>query len=223
MKRSIVIQTFLFLLMFVVGLVTVAQLRTQGRTRATALNRDDRATLLSELVHSNRDLRNEIASLEKQLAAYEKDNRRTVLEELVAELNRVKVVNGMIEVSGPGVELLIDGPLSALDVQDLVNELRNAGAEAIALNDQRLVAHSVLSVDSRDRLMVDGQYLSSPYHLQAIGNPSTIETALLRPGGATALLQRAYPNLAVQSTQQSRLVLGVHRPQMEFQYAQPAE
>jgi uncharacterized protein YlxW (UPF0749 family) len=162
-------------------------------------------------------------SLRAQQAAYKGENRGAVLEELVAELNRVRVVSGKVEVSGPGIALLIDGPLSALDLQDVINELRNAGAEAIALNHHRLVVHSVLAVDAHGSITIDGQPLARPYLFQAIGDADTIETALLRPGGLISLFRRTYPNLVVQSTQYPRLVLGIYRPPVAFQYAQPVE
>jgi uncharacterized protein YlxW (UPF0749 family) len=121
------------------------------------------------------------------------------------------------------VELLVDGPLNALDLQDLINELRNGGAEAIALNGVRWVVSSVPEADGAGRVVVEGHQLDRPYRIQAIGNPDTIETAVLRPGGLISILRRAYPNLVVESVQHSKLVLGVHRPQVDFRYAQPAE
>jgi uncharacterized protein YlxW (UPF0749 family) len=206
-----------------VGVLIVTQLRVQRRLRVVTFDRDAQAILLSELVDANVSLRAEVESLRVQQTTYEGENRGAVLEELVAELNRVRVINGMVEVSGPGVELVIDGPLNALDLQDLINELRNAGAEAIALNDHRLVVKSVLTVDVQGGMAVDGQPISRPYRFQAIGDSDTIETALLRPGGVISLFRRTYPNLVVQSTQHPRLVLAVYRPQVALQYAQPVE
>jgi uncharacterized protein YlxW (UPF0749 family) len=222
-RRSVGSRIFLTVLTLLLGLAIVAQFRARGRVQVATSDREEQALLLSELVDANRSLRTEIESLRAQQAAYESDNRGAGLEELVAELNRVRVLNGMVEVSGPGVELLVDGPLSALDLQDLINELRNAGAEAIALNGHRLVVSSVLVAEDKGRIVVDGQPISRPYRFQAIGDPDTIETALLRPGGVVLLFRRAYPNLIVQSTQHSKLVLGVRRSQVAFQYAQPVE
>jgi uncharacterized protein YlxW (UPF0749 family) len=145
------------------------------------------------------------------------------MEELVAEINRVKVLTGSIEVSGPGIELWVDGPLNVLDLQDLVNELHNAGAEAISLNGHRLVVHSRWRTEKSGLVSVDDLILERPYHLLAIGDPDTIETAVLRPGGLVPLFRRAYPSLVVQSEQRSRLVLGVNRAQGELKYARPLD
>jgi uncharacterized protein YlxW (UPF0749 family) len=219
----VVSQLLLTALTLVLGVAIVAQFRARGRLHIVAASQEDQALLLSELVDANRSLRAEIESLQSQLAIYEGTSRGTGLQELVAELNRVKVLNGLVEVSGPGVELLVDGPLNTLDLQDLVNELRNAGAEAISLNDHRLVVQSVWGTESSGQIMVDGYPISRPYRLLAIGDPDTLETALLRPGGLVGLFRRAYPNLSVTSTKNSRIVLGIHRPQSELLYAEPVD
>jgi uncharacterized protein YlxW (UPF0749 family) len=222
-RRTIGSQLFLTALTLVLGVAIVAQFRAGGRSHIVAASQEDQALLLSELVGANRSLRVEIEFLESQLATYEGMSRGIGLQELVAELNRVKVLNGLIEVSGPGVELLVDGPLNVLDLQDLINEFRNAGAEAISVNDHRVVVHSVWGTESSGQIVVDGYPISRPYHLQAIGDPDTLETALLRPGGLVRLFRRAYPNLLVTSAKNSHLVLGVHRPQSELYYAEPVD
>jgi uncharacterized protein YlxW (UPF0749 family) len=223
LKRSLVSLLCVTGLLAVVGILIVAQLRVQRHLRSVSYDRDEQAVLLSELVDANRRLRAEIESLTMQQNAYMGENRGAILEELVAELNRVRALNGAVEVSGPGIELLLGGLQSALDLQDVVNELRNAGAEAVALNGHRLVVNSVFVVEERGSIVVDGQAVSRPYRFEAIGDPDTLETALLRPGGQLSLFQRTYPNLVVQVTQRSSLVLGVHRPQLAFEYAEPTE
>ena len=223
MRRSLFSQVFLTFLLLVVGVLIAVQLRVQRRLRVTSVDQDEQAVLLSELVDANSSLRAEIESLKAQREAYAHESRGAVLEELVAELNRGKAINGMVEVSGPGVELLVDGPLTALDLQDLINELRNAGAEATALNGHRWVLNSVLVVNDKEEMTMNGHSIHRPYQVRAIGDSDTMETALRRPGGVISLFRRTYSNLVVQITQHPRLVLGVHRPQLAFQYAKPVE
>lgn len=221
MRKSIVSQISVTVLLLAAGVLVVAQLRVQNRLRAQGYDQGDQAVLLSGLVDADRRLRNEIELLEMQHDAYQESDRGGILEELVGELNRVRVLNGAVEVSGPGVEVLVDGPLYAVDLQDLVNELRNAGAEAIAVNGQRLVVSSVFRAGEADTLIVDGTPIRRPYQLEAIGDPGTIETAFLRQGGLVSLLRQSHPNLYVQTTQHSRLVLGVYQPQTGLVYAEP--
>ncbi len=222
MSSKLLSQLSMTILTLGMGILIAAQLRTFSHARVGRLNEDDRAVLLSGLVEANFALRAEVESLRARQEAYLADGG-SALEELVGELNRLKVINGSVEVSGPGVELWVDGPLSALDLQDLIHELRNAGAEAIALNGLRVAVNSVVTVDGRGQLMMDGKPLRRPFRLQAIGDPGTLETALLRPGGLLSLLRRSHPNLVVSTAQRTNMVLGVRLAQLEFQYARPVK
>ena len=211
------------ILALLLGVAILAQFRAHRRVRVVASDREAQILLLTELVEANADLRAEVRSLESQVVTYGNDSRGAALQRLVDELNRVRVLNGLVEVSGPGLELRLDGPLSSLDLQDLVNELRNAGGEAISLNGHRLVATSAVTVETEGQLMVDGHSISRPYIFQAIGDPDTLESALLRPGGLVDLQRRGYPTLSITSTPQTRLVLGIHRPQSALVYARPVD
>lgn len=217
------------MLALLLGVGLQVQFRAQGRAPVVASDREAQALLLSELVEAGGRLRAEIESLDAQLAAYETKSGGVGIQELVSELNRVKVLNGLIEVSGPGIELLIDGPLSALDLQDIVNELRNAGAEAISLNGHRLVVASVLTVETMGQVRVDGHLLTRPFLFQAIGDSHTLESAALRPGGLVYLQRHSFPGLTVTTVRRPRLVLQVHRSQdarrnvSVFQYARPID
>jgi len=154
------------------------------------------------------------------LDRYQDAGSSGMLETLVEELNRIKIVNGLVQVSGPGIKVRISGPLNALNVQDLVNELRNAGAEAIALNGERLVLWSAIAVDDQGWLTVDGVRTASPYLFHAIGDGETIETALLRSGGLIAVLEHSYNDLQVTINRSDKLVLPVHRHPPELLYIQ---
>ena len=222
-RRSTLSLILMTAMMIVLGAMIVAQLRAAGRLHPLPGEGDDQAVLLSALADANSNLRAEVEALTTQEAAYEHDDGAAGLQELVAELNRVRVLNGLVEVSGPGLELLLDGPLNALDLQDMANELRNAGAEAMSLNDQRLVVSSVVVVDATGQIVLYGQPVSRPYRFLAIGDPETIETALRRPGGLLVLFRRTYPNLIVQTVQHPKVVMGVQRMQGDPQYAQPVE
>jgi uncharacterized protein YlxW (UPF0749 family) len=206
----------------VLGLLLVAQLRTQGDITRTAGN-DDWDYVVAELVVGNARLRSEIESLEEEVAGLRgAGGAAAILLSLVDEANQLRVANGLVEVSGPGVQVTLTGPVSVLDLQDLMNELRNAGAEALALNDQRLVAWSAIATDG-EQVTVDGLPVPAPYQLSAIGNPETLRAALLRPGGLVPLLRKADEALVVTVKESDRLTLPVYRQGLEFVYAEPTD
>ena len=116
---------------------------------------------------------------------------------MVKDLQNLRMANGEVEVVGPGVSVFADGNLTVFELQDLVNELRNAGAEAIAVNGVRVVARSAIVADEQDRITIDRQLLSRPYRLEAIGEPDTLLHALERKGGLIALLQARDSQLTI--------------------------
>jgi uncharacterized protein YlxW (UPF0749 family) len=202
------------------GVATVAQLRTQRNLQKTRYDEDEQVVLLGELVEANHRLRTDVATLSAQQTASGTARTGTMLEELVADLNRVRMLNGVTVVAGPGIEVVLDGPLNALDLQDMLNELRNAGAEAIALNGVRLAVDSSFDVGQGGELRLGGQVVQRPYRLQAIGDAQTMEAAVLRRGGLLSLLERSYPGLSVQAVQQDWLVLDASRTPVALEYAE---
>jgi len=222
--KSRTAQIILAAFCFALGLLLVVQYRTQqvARTRLEGMSSADQATIISNLVAANAQLREEIASLEAQVQGLTATGR-TSLEELVDELNRMKIINGLVEVSGPGVEVSIDGNISALDLQDMINELRNAGAEALAINGQRVVVSSVVANDDQGKLTVNGVPLEQPFVLQAIGDSKTMQTALLRAGGLIAVFEHSYTGLTVTVQQRSKLVLPIYNQPLAFKYATALE
>jgi uncharacterized protein YlxW (UPF0749 family) len=219
-------QLSLAIVCFLLGLLLVAQFRTQRMTDSSLLSASsaDQLLIIGSLVENNARLREEMETLEEQLSEYQQAARRTVLEGLVEELNKVRIINGLVEVSGAGVEVSLDGPIGVLDVQDLINELRNAGAESLAVNGERLTLYSVIASPEDGVMTINGTQFSRPYVLQAIGDPETMETALLRSGGLIATLERNYEGLVVSVIKRERMVLPVYKKEaIEFLYASPVE
>jgi uncharacterized protein YlxW (UPF0749 family) len=210
----------LTILTLLLGFLMMAQSQAHGLTSMARASGSiaDQSIILSSLVEANADLRAEIDTLQGQLDSYRTAGSSGLLEPLVEELNRIKIVNGLVEVSGPGITLRISGPLNALNLQDLINELRNAGAEAIALNGERLVLRSAVAVDDQGWLTVDGVRIASPYMFEAIGDSETQETALLRSGGLIAVLEHSYNDLQSDISRSDKLVLPVHRRPPELRY-----
>lgn len=208
------------LVCFVLGLLIVLQLRSTSRAASiTSASTSDQARVLAALVDANDGLRDEIDELEAQLALLNQADQEEHGTALVAELNRLIVVTGSLPVGGPGVRVGVSGQINPLDMQDLINELRNAGAEAIDLNGRRVVSRSVVTRDGAD-LALDGTRLIAPYTLQAIGNGETLAKALGRRGGLISLLEFAYPGLTITVSQADALSLPARPVVQFFKFAQ---
>lgn len=192
---------------FVLGLLVVIQLRTQASGAAFAgLSSQELTVLVANLNDRNDDLRGEIASLERELSTLTANTQRgeVSVDELRADLRRVRLYAGIDPATGPGVVITIRGPIDGTGVEDLVNELRNAGAEAIAVGAVRLVP-GVVTVGAAGAVTVDGVPLADPFELSAIGAPDKLTGSLTRSGGIIAQLAATMPEVVVEVTPLDRV------------------
>lgn len=221
--RGLSAQITLTVVCLLLGVALVVQFRTQGNIVKTILSDSstEQATMLNSLVESNAALRKEIDTLDIQLAQYRSGDEEGNIPSLVNDLNRIKIVNGLIEVSGPGIQLTLGGPLAPEELQDIINELRNAGAEAIVLNGQRVVSNSVVALD-RGGPSLDGVLLVPSYRFEAIGDPETLARAVDRKGGLVPALLANHPDLQMEMQRRERIVAPIYERKMEFRYARPA-
>src|SRR5207247_9813433 len=131
---------------------------------------------------SNSALRSEVDNWQQQRAASSRSADSGNLAQLDAEFKTLKEFNGVVGVTGPGVELMIDADLRPTDLQDLLNEFRNAGAEAIAAGGQRVVFNTSIG-GVPGALTVNGVPIKSPIVVDAVGSSEVLDRALARKGG----------------------------------------
>ena len=133
---------------FILGLLVVIQLRAQAAGSGLgAMSSQDLTVFVANLNAGLDQRRQEIAALERDLATLSANADRGVvsLGQVRDELGSIRAYAGLDAVVGPGVTVTVDGPIDGPAVEDLINELRNAGAEAIAIDGVRLVAGSVVT------------------------------------------------------------------------------
>jgi uncharacterized protein YlxW (UPF0749 family) len=119
------------------------------------------------------------------------------IDELRADLRRVRLYAGLEPAVGQGVLLTVRGPIDGAGVESLVNELRNAGAEALAIGDTRLVPGVVVTGAPAD-VTVDDVALDDPFVIHAIGAPDKLTGSLTRSGGIIAQLAATQPDVLVE-------------------------
>ncbi|MDY7039289.1 MAG: DUF881 domain-containing protein [Chloroflexota bacterium] len=201
---------------------------------------DERTTALTiqQLEAEQEELKATIGQLRAQLDSYQHQSstHTDLLEEITAQLAEQKMRAGLLPVQGPGVQVVLDdgaqrtmpaGPGDYLvheyDVRDVVNLLWMAGAEAIAINQERIVATtSIYCVGST--VMVNDTRLSPPYVIQAIG-PSDAESEVLRnPSYLRDLKDRAARyGVQFQVTKAGNLRLPAYAGSLVIRYAQPGQ
>ena len=188
-KRTNILIGFICL---IVSLLAFAQYNSQQAARAEVPHSSsDQATYISRLYESTTQLQQQANELDRELRQYQSSdtNVQSNLDNLMRDVQKLSLANGEVEAVGPGVTVMAEGDLTVFELQDLVNELRNASAEAIAVNGVRVVTRSAIVVDQAGRITVDRQPLTRPFRLEAIGEPDTLLHALQRKGGLIALLE----------------------------------
>ena len=193
--------------MFVLGILVVVQLQTQASGALFAgLSSQDLTVLVANLNDRNDQLRREIANLERDLGTLSQNTQRgdASIDELRADLRRVRLYAGIDAATGPGVILTVRGPIDGTGVEDLINELRNAGAEAMALSDVRVVPGIVVT-GAAGAASVGEVPLGDAFELVAIGPPDKLTGSLTRSGGIIAQLGATLPDVVVEVTPVDRV------------------
>lgn len=184
---------------FILGLLVVVQLRGQSGGSALATkSAQDLTTLVANLNTENDRLRAEVTSLQNQLGELRADRATgaTSVGQLTSDLNRVRAWVGLDPIAGLGLRITVGGEIDAAAVGDLLNELRNAGAVAIAIDDTRVIARTTIS-GLPGALDLDGVVLGDPFVVHAIGKPETLVGSLTRVGGIVAQLAATNPGATV--------------------------
>jgi Uncharacterized protein conserved in bacteria len=193
----------------VLGVLVVIQLRSQaGNSGLAQLSAQDLTVLVANLNAHNDQLRRESSTLEAELATLTANQSRgdVSVDEITAELQRVRAYAGLDPVAGPGVVITVRGPIDGSGVEELFNELRNAGAEAIGIADVRVVT-GVVVTGTAGGAQVDGAALGDSFEIDAIGAPDKLTGSLTRSGGVIAQLAATQPDVIVTVTPVDRIEL----------------
>src|SRR6187399_1769046 len=193
----------------ILGVLVVIQLRSQAGPNGLAqLSSQDLTVLVANLNARNDQLRRETSLLEGELQTLQVNRSRgdVSIDEITADLRRVRAYAGLDPVGGPGVTISIRGPIDGPGVEELINELRNAGAEAIAAGSVRVVT-GVVVTGVPGSAQVDGVALGVNFDLDAIGAPDKLTGSLTRSGGVIAQLAATLPDVEVTVTPVDRLEL----------------
>ena len=173
-----------------VGFLLTAQVRANDRVAGQLETESERdlTRIFSSLNEESVALRDEISELRLELAALQSSAERDQLarEASQRQLEELEILAGTVPARGPGVTVRIEDPEDAFKFEmllDLVQELRDAGAEAIAVNGRRVGASTAFS-KRKGSVTVDGRDVQGPYEVVAIGDPGTLEVGLRIPGGA---------------------------------------
>ncbi|HEV8229835.1 MAG TPA: DUF881 domain-containing protein [Candidatus Limnocylindria bacterium] len=193
------------------GFFAVTQVRAQDvYSRSLQLETPaSLTTLIASLSERNNAIREEILDLRHRTETAREaiSSGRGSLTEAERQLGQLRVFAGMSAVSGPGIAVQIDGTFDDRALSDLVNELRNAGAEAIAVNAARVGPRSHFALTADKALTVDAVPVRGPWQVRAIGASEVMYVAMTRTGGIIGQFELIYRGTRFNVTRESALDL----------------
>ena len=209
-----------------------------GRVKPTGTGATTNANRLETIQHLYNEqseqkdaLEDQVAQLQSELAIY-RDQAASGDEggeALRQELEQLEIAAGRTDVEGPGVTVILEDSTQSNvtgdeadylihdnDLLSVVNELRSAGAEAISLNGERLLANSEIRCTGAV-VTVNGRRYAAPYVIFAIGDPDTLYSALTMRNGVVDVLSQW--GITVKVTASDLLLIPKYNGTVEYQYA----
>lgn len=173
------------LVALLIGVGTVAVFRGQDTDEFLASAREpDLVRLLDDLQARQTRLDGEILRLQAAEQRLRTGTSAEALQEAQQRADDLRVLAGTTPVAGPGIRMRVQGDNAffASDLLNTVQELRDAGAEAIEVNGVRVVVNTWFD-DVQGGISVSGSVQRAPFEIVAIGAASTMATAMRIPGG----------------------------------------
>ena len=201
-------QKVLFILTLLLGMMVSIQLRiTDAGIKYMSIKEMYDSAIELDVQHAEvAQLTLKVAALKEQIAAYQtaSENERINFENVLSvELNSTERIAGLTGLEGPGVVIIVDDgtrelnynedPANVLvhdlDIRAMVDDLRNAGAEAIAINGQRVIYNKSNIQCTGPTIKINDQVYAPPYIIKAIGDRRFLESAINAPGSYSESLR----------------------------------
>lgn len=232
MKKPIAGQLALTLVSLILGLMLAAQFKNVQRVGGNVSRQRTQELIeqINKLEQDNEALQNQIKEYENIISSYENASED---ETLINELTKTKSIAGLVPMEGPGVVVTVDNLYISTwdgerqtvqnvhydDLLRLVNELNAAGAEAIAINNERIISTTEIR-NAGDYIVINTNRHSVPFEIKAIGNPENLEAALKLLGGVVENLSQI---LDIKIRTESNITIPGYEGPINFKHAQPIQ
>ncbi|AVX19612.1 MULTISPECIES: DUF881 domain-containing protein [Carboxydocella] len=198
------------------------------------------AAMASRLEKENKAIEKEVSSLRQQLAEWEASQKAEgslTLQAIRAQMDLTRALVGLTPVEGPGVVIVVNDRTEALelarkenqqvdywdylvhdsDLVYLVNDLRAGGAEAIAVNGERIISSSDIKCGGFI-VFTNSNRLTAPYQIKAIGDPVALKRAVERGFTYSVLKSLDYP---IRIEQHQKILVPAYSGALALRYGQP--
>lgn len=225
----------------ILGILIALQFKTQKKegfplnTRKT----EELVRIINDLEKERNKLKADLSLTREQLDQYEKNisQGKSSLELFQKQIAQTRLEAGYVAVQGPGIAIILnDSPfhpkydedpyfflIHDTDLQSLVNELWGSNAEAIAINDQRIVYNTSIRCVG-PTICINSTKLQAPYRVYAIGPGKDMEVALRMPGGFIDSRELSIKNgVRIKIFNKDNIVIPAYAGSFGFRYAKPME
>ena len=213
---------------FVLTLVMFMQFKIVNETDITSIETMREEELRTELANWKQkyeETQKQYDEVQKKIDEY-KDKKENDIETTILihnELEQANILLGKTDLAGQGIEITIkemqDYDYSRIEDSDLiliVNALKNAGAEAISINEERIINMSDIVDIGSSFIKINGQRILAPYVIKAIGNKAYLESSLLGNGGAAEQIKKM--GHEVQITQNNNVLIKKYNGDINYKY-----
>jgi len=198
-RAQLIVALLLFGLGF--GLAVQVASNSDSDSALRGARQEDLVRILDELDDRTQRLEDEKQGLEDQRTELENssDQAEEARKQTAEKEKQLGILAGTVAAQGPGITMTVQdtkGRVEADMLLDAIQELRAAGAEAIQVDDVRVVADTYLT-NSGKGIAVDGNKINAPYRFKVIGKPQDLEPALNIPGGVVQTLEKEQATVTV--------------------------
>lgn len=213
---------------FALALVMFMQFKIVTQTDITSIQTMREEELRSELAswkEKYQEAEQQYEEVKDKIEEYkEKKESNIETAELVKEeLKQSRILMGKTDIEGEGIEVTIKEAenidftsIKASDLISIVNSLKAAGAEAISINEERIVNMSDIVDISDTFIKVNGQRILAPYVIKAVGNKSYLESALLGLGGYAEQLKNIGHEVKI--TKLDKVLIKKYNSEINYKY-----
>lgn len=218
---------------FALVLIMFMQFKIVNQTDITAIENMREAELRTELANwkaryeETEEKYQETSQKVEEYKQTKQSNEET--EKIVdTELEQINMTLGKTDVEGEGIEIILReteaeeiSKIKAGNLLVIVNALKSAGAEAISINEERIINMSdIVTINNtfNDFIKVNGQRILAPYVIKAIGNQTYLESALLGNGGCVDELKKLGHDVSINKI--NRVKITKYNDEIKTKYMQ---
>ncbi len=228
---------FLTVISIILGLVFALQYQTvknESGEIITTKKASELAYELRQVEEEKEKLLLELDEIEDKLREYEESTsiENSYIKNLIEELNKYKLMAGIIDVEGEGIILTIDNPSADTQFNDqtnnliynyeylllIISNLNAAGAEAISINGQRYTSYTEI-VPVGSHLNINGVSFVPPFEIKVIGNRQTLQSVINFKGGVVWEMQNL--NYKIDIELKDNIKIERYMKPINFKYAEP--